>query len=69
MAARDRSTYEIGCASCGAAGTVEVSENNYAFMKKLGFTVDVVKGPFKVIAGQNWASTKITCECGKRLKT
>ena len=67
MAARDRYSLSLRCPKCGKTGEAQVSEDDYPFMKKLHFTVDLVPEGFKVTKlGENAASTEISCvACGE----
>lgn len=46
MAARDRYDVNVNCPKCGEKGMLQVSENDYPFMRRLDKTVDSMDGNF-----------------------
>ena len=69
MAARDRSEYNIRCTTCDKTGVLKTSENDYPFMRKLGFQVDALSEGFKVAKlGNSSVDTDIICStCSKKV--
>jgi hypothetical protein len=53
MAARDRYTSKITCPKCAAEGVLDISEDDYPFMKKLHRAVDKVDGKFNASMKEN----------------
>jgi hypothetical protein len=70
MGARDRWTYDVTCPDCGATGTVQVSENDYPFMRDLDHQIEKVPEGFEVLrAGTTAMHTEIGCiGCKVRVK-
>ena len=67
MAARDRIEIEITCPQCAQKGQLDVSENDYPFMKKLNRTIDRIQGNFEAICVG--FSYRITCKaCGNKFE-
>jgi transcription elongation factor Elf1 len=61
---RERYTREFECKECGEKGTLKISENDYAFMRKLDRNISVVEGNIDaVVIGDQ--KVIITCKkCG-----
>ena len=47
MAARDRYSLALKCPKCGATGTVDLSEDDHPWVKKLNREVDAITPGFK----------------------
>ena len=61
MSARDRYSINIKCSKCGEQGILNLSENDYVFMKKRDLRVDKVEGNFST-SMKDEHSIKITCK-------
>lgn len=67
MASRDRYSWDLACDKCGNKGVLHISEDDYAFMKKLHRAVDRVDGQFAAdVDGDN--KVHVTCKCGHKVK-
>ncbi len=69
MAARDRYSVKLECKNCGEKGSMDVSENDYPFMKRLDFSVDAIEGRFDVSGSmETLSSTYVDCGlCGAKV--
>ena len=62
---RERFSYDVKCDDCGTSGTVDISENDYPFMRTIGRSVDNISEGFKAIE-QGDLREKIACTgCGR----
>lgn len=65
MAARDRYSVPVSCTSCGTAGAVQVSENEYGFMQRQDRQVDQIEGSFDLVVCDD-KSLQLRCKtCGQ----
>ena len=63
MASRDRFVHEVSCTACGNKGSVQISEDDYPFMRNPHRAIDRVEGPFTAdVDGDN--VVHVTCKCG-----
>lgn len=58
--ARETQTYSITCPQCGKTGEMDVSENDYAFMKRTDRTVTVSDG-FRATSSDAMSAACVDC--------
>jgi hypothetical protein len=69
MPSRDERKRTLKCPKCGHSGVAEVSENDYPFMKTLGFTFDKMPDGFEVVEFSDMPEKyKLRCKCGETFR-
>lgn len=64
--ARERYNASIKCSNCGQEGILRVSENDYAFMRRLDRNVKVTDGSFEAIMANDSDATVKCLECNNK---
>jgi|GEM_PF-2195159 len=64
MASREYYDVNIECTKCGKKGVIEISENDYPFMKKLGRQATCKAGGFDVSMKDETRVRAICSKCG-----
>ena len=65
MASRDRFTVNLTCPECAHSGKADASENDYPFMRSLGFQYDTLPDGFGLTKSADLREeTLVRCKCG-----